>query len=209
MCLPLAATQSPRPVHPKLLTLNAYGSPACLVKTPSTVQQARAGSERVRSQHTSRRGRGCCARTMHQRQSDFPPDRGGGYHQHSRVNHKRGTAACRIHGPPGVTKAGDAEAGSEPGLGAPGPEGVTIPWGSLPLGALQALLPSRQFPRSRVPAGLWELENEPSSQSARVMAGRAGDAFVQRTRCPLVRVGQFLARARGIPAHSTLGHDKG
>lgn len=104
---------------------------------------------------------------------------------------------------------GDAEAGSEPGLGALGPEGVTTPWGGLPPGALQALLPSHQLPGSGVPARLWELENEPSSQSARVMAGRTGDAFVQRTRCPLVRVGQFLARARGVPAHSTLGRDEG
>lgn len=69
MCLP------PHPVHPELLTLNAYRSPACLVKTPSTVQQARAGSEHVRSQHTSRRGGGCYVQTMCQRQSDFPPDR--------------------------------------------------------------------------------------------------------------------------------------
>lgn len=147
--------------------------------------------------------------TTRQRQSDFPADGGGGYHQHSHINHTQGTSACRIHGPPGVPKAGDTEAGSEPGLGAPGPEGVTTPWGSLPSGALQALLCSRQLPGSGVPAGLWELEDKPSSQSARVAAGRAGDAFVQRTRCPLGSVGQFLTRASGIPAHSTLGRDEG
>lgn len=45
-------------------------------------------------------------------ESYFTPD-GGGYHHHrSHFNNKKGTAACRIQEPPGVTKAEQAEAGS-------------------------------------------------------------------------------------------------
>lgn len=124
---------------------------------------------------------------------------------------KRELAACRIQELPGVTKAEEAEAGSELETGGSTAQAhdheAEVPPRS-PSGLCFILASSPCLP-SRVPARLWELENETPSQPTRVMAWRAGGAFVQRTRCPFLRMGQCLARARGIPAHSTLGRAKG
>ena len=84
-------------------------------------------------------------------ESYFSPDGGGYHHHHSHFNNKKGAAACRIHEPPEVTKAEEAEAGSELGTGGSTAQARDHEAEVPPPAALWASLHSRQFSVSAVP----------------------------------------------------------